>query len=356
MIREIFILRSIGCLSIVLLHSIHIGINQIGIEEMGEGTALFFDSIQMILYYGTPMFIFISEFLIAYSYRKRELPDDFLRKRLRFILIPFVIMGVFYALPFFQLSFEQGINSMMMNIFVGDYHGYFILIIFQFYVFHYWFHGWLRRWKPSVVLAAAFGINAAYLMFFNFTLPPEGLPYGTYIWERFYWVPMFGWIFYFTVGYYAGTYYESFKQLLHKWRWLILAGPLLTSVGMLIFYHSGFLMVHSSKRTDILIHTLMCSFFLFYVTQKLKHLPSFLEFISRYSFGIYLLHYFYIFLMDFIYEQFPVQVGFGYILILFTFSLGASILTIFILNKWKYGHFIIGKIGPKFKPKKAAAS
>ncbi|SDN33309.1 acyltransferase family protein [Alkalicoccus daliensis] len=356
MIKEIFILRSIGCLSIVLLHSIHIGIETMTIREMGELAAIFFDSIQMILYYGTPMFIFISEFLIAYSYRTRPLPDYFLKKRLRYILIPFFVMGILYALPFFFQGMEQGFTKIALNIFIGDYHGYFILIIFQFYLFHYLFHSYLKRWKPQLVLTIAFIINAGYLMFFNFTLPPENLPYGTYIWERFYWVPMLGWVFYFAVGYYAGTYYEMFSKLIYKYRYIIIIGPVITSMLMLTFYHSGFLTVHSSKRTDILVHTIMCSFFLFYLTSRLKHLPPFLELISRYSFGIYLLHYIYIFFLDAMFQLQPVSIGFMYIIVLFFFSLFASIGTIIIVNKWKYGYLIIGQVGVPFQPAKKPAS
>ncbi|MFC4735758.1 acyltransferase family protein [Bacillus daqingensis] len=349
MIKEIFVLRSIGCLSIVLLHSIFIGIDSMTIREMGELSAIFFDSIQMILYYGTPMFIFISEFLIAYSYRNRELPDYFLKKRLRFILIPFVVMGIFYALPFFAQGIQTGFTKVALNIVVGDYHGYFILIIFQFYLVHYLLHSRLKRWKPSIVLPVAFGINAAYLLFFNYSSPPEGLLYGEYIWERFYWVPMFGWVFYFAVGYYAGMHFERFSAFIRSWRVLFIIGPVLTSAMLLFFYHSGILTVHSSKRTDILIHTLMCSFFLFYITSTLKALPPFLEFISRYSFGIYLLHYFYIFLLDFLFQLYPLPIGFFYIIILFIFSLTASIATIIMMNKWKYGYMIIGQIGAPYK-------
>lgn len=349
MIKEIFVLRSIGCLSIVLLHSIFIGIDSMTIREMGELSAIFFDSIQMILYYGTPMFIFISEFLIAYSYRNRELPDYFLKKRLRFILIPFLIMGIFYAIPFFAQGVQTGFTKIALNIFVGDYHGYFILIIFQFYLVHVLLHKKLKQWRPSVVLPIAFIINAAYLLFFNYSAPPEWLTYGEYIWERFYWVPMFGWVFYFAVGYYAGMYFESFSTFIRSWRVLFIIGPVLTSAMLLFFYHSGILTVHSSKRTDILIHTLMCSFFLFYLTSTLKSLPPFLEFISRYSFGIYLLHYFYIFLLDALFQLYPLPIGFFYIIVLFIFSLTASIATIIVVNKWKYGYMIIGQIGAPYK-------
>ncbi|PYZ95162.1 hypothetical protein CR194_06510 [Salipaludibacillus keqinensis] len=348
MIKEIFILRSIGCLSIVLLHSIHIALTTVPIREMGELAAIFFDSIQMILYYGTPMFIFISEFLISYSYRNREIPGHFLKKRVRFILVPYFVMAIFYSLPFLTNGLEAWSIKLAINILIGDYHGYFILIIFQFYLFHYFFHRYLKNLKPILVLSAALVINASYLMIFNFTPPPETIPFSTYIWERFYWVPLFGWIFYFALGYYSGLYYEAFIRSLVKFRYLIIIGPLLTSILLLYLYHSGLVSVHSSKRTDILLHTTMFSLFLFYVTSKIKTPPKVLVFISQYSFGIYLLHYFYIFLADYVFRLYPIDIGVTYILLLFTFSIFSSIITIFFMNKWKYGYLIIGKVGAPY--------
>jgi len=350
MIKEIFVLRSIGCLSIVFLHSIHIALSTVPIREMGELAAIIFDSVQMILYYGTPMFIFISEFLISYSYRNRVLPEHFLRKRIRYILIPYFVMAVFYSIPFIMNGVEAWSIKLLMNVFVGDYHGYFILIIFQFYLFHFYFHRYLKARSPRAVLSVTFLINAGYLMLFNFTSPPEMIPFSTYIWERFYWIPLFGWIFYFSLGYYSGLYYESFIRTLVKYRYIIIIGPLLTSILMLYLYHSGVLQVHSSKRTDILLHTTMFSMFLFYVTTKIKTPPQVLVFISQYSFGIYLLHYFYIFLADFLFGRYPLDIGVMYIISLFSFSMISSIITIFIVNKWKYGYLIIGKIGTPYKP------
>ncbi|RKL69304.1 adhesin [Salipaludibacillus neizhouensis] len=352
MIKEIFVLRSIGCLSIVFLHSVHAALMTVPIREMGELEAITFDSIQMLLYYGTPMFIFISEFLISYSYRNRDVPPGFLKKRLRFILIPYFVMAVFYSLPFIMQGWESWSLKLVRNIFIGDYHGYFILIIFQFYLFHLYFYRYLKAWSPKIVLPIALIINATYLMIFNFTLPPESLPFSTYVWERFYWIPLFGWIFYFALGFYAGLYYELFIEALKKWRYIIIIGPVLSSIMLLYFYHSGFLSVHSSKRTDILIHTTMLSMFLFYITTRFTRPSPFLVFISQYSFGIYLLHYFFIFLGDAIFRLYPIDIGFSYILVLFVFSIGCSIASIYFLNKWKYGHLVIGKIGVGYVPPK----
>ena len=45
------------------------------------------------------MFIFISELVISKVY-KDGVPKHFLTKRIRYILIPYTVMGLFYALQY----------------------------------------------------------------------------------------------------------------------------------------------------------------------------------------------------------------------------------------------------------------
>jgi membrane-bound acyltransferase YfiQ involved in biofilm formation len=345
MVKEIFVLRSVGCLCIVFLHSIYIALTTLPEREIGALSASLFDSLQLLLYFGTPMFIFISQFLISYSYRERPLPNHFLTKRFRYILIPFSCMAFFYSLPTLLEGSTNWLTKFAMNVLLGDYHGYFILIIFQFYLFHKYFNHYLRKMPAKVVFLLAFLINGSYLWTFNFTSPPDSLPYSGYIWERLYWMPLFGWLFYFVLGYYAGLYYEKLIVFLERWRYVLLIGPLVSSGIVLFLYHTDIIGVHSSKRIDILFHTTFICFCLFYLTSLFKKLPQFLVLISRYSFGIYLLHYFYIFVADYLFRLYPLQLGVMYIFLLFGFSLVGSIVTIYWLNKWRYGYLIIGKVG-----------
>ena len=60
-------------------------------------------------------------------------------KRIRYILIPYTVMGLFYALQYTYQE-EDFLHAFVLqsakNIFLGDFHGYFILIIMQFYILH----------------------------------------------------------------------------------------------------------------------------------------------------------------------------------------------------------------------------
>ncbi|WP_096188789.1 acyltransferase family protein [Evansella halocellulosilytica] len=353
MIKEVFFLRSIACLCIVFLHAISTGLSTIPSAEISVFSYNLFDSINVFLYFGTPLFIFISEMIIAYSYRNKEIPHHFLNKRFKYIFVPFLLMAMFYAIPHVRSVTDLG-HQFFLNAVIGDFHGYFVLIIFQFYCIHLLFHRFLKNQKPINMIMITLFINIAYLAIFNFTTPPN-IPFGEYIWTRFYWVPFLGWIFYFTLGYYCGHYYESFIRLLKKYRYSVLLAPVLSSGILLFFYHSEILAVHSSKRVDIIFHTTAIIFFMFYVTHQLRRIPDFLIKISQYSFGIYLLHMFYISVIDFIYSYYPVSLGFNYIIILFAFSTFLSIVTIIYLNKWRFGNYVVGKIGVEYRNKETAS-
>ncbi|WP_088104752.1 acyltransferase family protein [Halalkalibacter urbisdiaboli] len=338
--KELFFLRGIACLSIVLLHAIGLGLTSITKEGL---TGVFFDSIHVLLYFATPLFIFISMFILGYSYRHRPLPHTFLKNRILYLFLPFLFMAFFYSIPYAS-SFKDWGLKFLLNSVIGDYHGYFVLIIFQFFVLYLLLHKVLPRFNPAVVLISSFIINASYLAFFNFTTP-WAVPYADYIWERFYWVPFLGWLFYFTLGYYCGTYYERFMVQLEKWKGLVLAGPLLTSALLLFFYHSDWLAIHSSKRIDMLFHTMTVGFFLFYIANKMQTIPQSIVFISQYSFGIYLLHMFYQAVFDFAFQFMSINLGYSYIFLLFAGSTMCSIYTIQYVSRWKYAAYLIGKVG-----------
>ncbi|MBM7094461.1 acyltransferase family protein [Bacillus sp. H-16] len=344
MIDEIFVLRSIACMCIVFLHSIDIALRSSYLQGIGPLMVTIFDSIQVFLYFGTPVFIFMSELIIAYSYRNRPIPDGFMKKRFMYIFVPFLFMAFFYSLPY-ATTFGAWGEKFLMNVVIGDFHGYFVLIIFQFYILHLLFHQYLRKADPKVVIPLALSINIAYLALFNMTAAPISHPVVHYIWDRFYWVPFFGWIFYFAVGYYCGHYYETFRDWVFKYRKIIIAAPIVSTTLLLIFYHNNILLVHSSKRVDILLHTVAIMFFIMYIGQKIKTIPPFLIQISQYSFGIYLLHMFFIHTIDLFVRQSGLSFGATYIFILFFLSLFCSMGTMMIASRWKHGKYFVGKIG-----------
>ncbi|MDQ0482534.1 acyltransferase family protein [Guptibacillus hwajinpoensis] len=342
-IDEVFLLRSMACLGIVFLHSF---------ARSFLETNVIVNSMNLLFTFATPTFVFISIFILARSY-KDQLPTNFWGKRVKFVLFPYLLFGTFYA---GSKGLEVALSSdtsvmgafwyfLWRHILLGDYHGYFILIILQFYVLYYFFHSHLKKWNPKVVLPVAFLITSAYLGFFNF-VPPIQTPVGEYIWAKLYWIPFFGWLFYFTLAYYCGRYYPEFVALLQKHSKFVLAGPVVTGSLCVYLFQIDVFGKISSKQIDLVFFTTSMIFFIYYVGMSIKRVPDFFVFISQYAFGIYLFHPLF---MAFIYiglSLIPLSLpALIQVAIYAVVSVILSVIATFIMNKIPLGHYVSGKIG-----------
>lgn len=284
---EIFVLRSVACLSIALLHAMY---------RVYDGTAPWVESMGLLLTFGTPVFVFISQFILSFAY-PNEIPAGYWGKRVKYILLPYICFGALYAgLKGVDMAVSSGVPLLeaftyylWRHLLLGDFHGYFILVIFQFYGLNYLFQKYAKRFRLRTVLAGSIAINAAYLAFFNFTQPVDTF-FGPYLWEKMYWIFFPGWLIYFTAGYYLGLHEAWFRKKLLRFRPYVLMLPVLTGSLVLYVNGSGWITVHSSKRIDMLLFSLSMIFMLFAIASMMKKVPQILEWCSRYSFGIYLLH------------------------------------------------------------------
>lgn len=345
MIREIFWLRSIACLCVVLIHSASIMINKMYIETDASLEKGIWTSLLLLLMFATPLFVFISEFLIAYS-RSVKSPKTFLWKRMKYILLPFIAMAVFYAL----LSSVTGKHALSEfgqhlweNLILGKFHGYFILIIFQFYLLHVLFQRYGQKWSWKWVLAASLLINAAYLGYFSFVRTFDD-PYSEY---QVWWLPFLGWIFYFSSGYYCGRYFDQVKGFLISYRRWIWAGTAFLACAMLFLHHSGVITIMSSKRIDVLLYAIGMIFSLFAVAVQIKSVPRLLVTISQYSFSIYLLHIFFLMCVSKAFSLlFPAL--HQPVLLLAALFVGGVCLSwggAYLLQKLPLSEYLIGKLG-----------
>ncbi|MFM9534927.1 acyltransferase family protein [Lysinibacillus sp. IITD104] len=346
-VKEIYLLRFVACLGIVLMHSVTLALNMYNIEEGPQFVIL--TSIQLIFMFGTPLFIFISEFVIAFSYSDR-LPKKFYVKRYKYILVPFLFIGFLDAvLKSIESPTIEFAKKLLLNYLEGDYHGYFIVIIFQFYIIHPFFVKFIvSRYPAHKVIITAFIINFGYLAFFNFLDPYKYFPYLSYIslqWDFFNKMPFPAWIAYFVVAYYCGKNYEKFLSLLQRFRHLLLIVSLITVSILLASQLSGIITEVHSKRIDVILYTFSIAFLLFFIASNRRKMPKFIIFISRYSFGIYLLHplvnsLLKIFLTNVI-ETLSV---FSVIAISFIISISCSICITYVMSKWQFGAFFVGQL------------
>lgn len=352
---EMFVLRSIACLSIALLHALY--------RVYNDGDTPWVETVGLLLTFGTPVFVFISQFVLSYAY-PNDIPKRFWEKRIKYILLPYFFFGSLYAgLKGIEMASNDNVSLLQgfgyylwRHILLGDFHGYFILIIFQFYALFLWLRKQEKRFSPRTVLWASFIINIVYLGFFNLTTPADTIA-AQYFWDKMYWIFAPGWIFYFTMAYYLGRKEQWFREKIMQYRLAVYTLPVLTGALVLLVNNQGWITAHSSKRIDMLLFALSMILLLFTVASSLKKVPRVLVWTSRYSFGIYLLHPLLLALFVKLPSSFELQnLGLVSVLLQFIGCVVGSALIMNLANRVPGGAFIVGRIGIGLHQKKEPTS
>jgi len=345
---EVFMLRSLACLAIVVLHSMT------RIYENEEGMISF---LKLFLSFGTPAFILISELVLAHAYPLRS-PKGFLAKRVRYILVPFAVFAFIYAL---QSTFTGGGSgtlselgtTVLANLFLGNFPGYFVLIIFQFYLLHLLCQRWLfAKVRPAVVLIAAGLVQTGYLAVFNFVPQPDSA-WGALVWDRY--IMLFpGWLFYFAFAYYCGRNYELFMTRLRRYQLLVFGGTAASMLLLYVSHEAGWIAQVSSKRIDMVPFTIGLALSIVLAASYMKRIPALFVAISRYSFGIYLVHTLvYAVLMLGISRVDPLMNSPLGVALLLAAGLALTMLIVRVGVGLPFGEYVFGRIG--MSPKQVTA-
>lgn len=333
---EIYWLRFISCLSVVFIHAIESGI-YLNDFNISATTNYLVEIMKLSLMFATPTFIFISEFLLSKSYPD-GLPKGFFIKRIKFIFIPYLAMSIIYAIVFIDnYNLKSLTLEIIDNAILGNFVAYFVLVIFQFYLLHFLFYKKLQSWNGIMVMFISLAINISYLAFFMIINPPTDTGLFHYLWIRGHWLFFPAWLFYFSLGYYAGRNYTYLLSYLKKFKWLVFLAPIFTlCVSIIISTYVGF---GSSKRADIIFYTTTIIFLIIYTASKLNQPPKIVLFISKYSFSIYLLHKLVVDTLA------PISSNiFIHIFCMFLAGIIFSVIVSFILNQLPFGKYLVGQI------------
>ncbi|NOV00885.1 acyltransferase [Paenibacillus planticolens] len=234
---EIDLVRAIAIIAVVLIHSTS-GATQL---SLGSGSQAVFFMLNKASLFTVPLFIWISGVVLFYTYYDRWEPGMsrvFWTKRLRRILIPYVLCSLFYYL-YNQFMFHGNIQFDVIYFIKllisgnASYHLYYMVIIVQFYLLFPLLitavrrSAWLRQW----LIPLGIGVQAAAYAFHHEVHP---LPEYASLFVSYSAL--------FAFGAFMGIHYtaivawsERYKQLI--WTIMCLAGA--TFVGMLLLHQYG---------------------------------------------------------------------------------------------------------------------
>ena len=132
---------------------------------------------------------------------------------------------------------------------------YFIVIIFQFYLLHWLFSKYLIGLNPIKMIVISILITTMYWAMRTFISPPNN-PILAAIWDREGWMIFIGWLSYFLLGFYIGTYYEAFMNKIKDYTWHIIIGAFL-SIILCFKLYIGYKHMGRIKRVDTPIYVTM---------------------------------------------------------------------------------------------------
>ena len=334
-ISEIFWMRAIACIGIVLIHSISLTIaNNSDLVKNQWPTY-----VQLYLMFCTPLFVFITEFLNAHKYGD-TLKKGFIRKRLLYLGVPYVLLNLFWTIDkYAPATLMELIDGFIMVSIRGHSVTYFILIIFQFYILHIIFSKYLRKLNPFAVILASIVLTSAYWGIRLIYPAPDHI-LGQLLWAKEGQTIFIGWITYFLLGYYIGIHYEAFKANIRKYGALIIALFIFSMFFVLMIHNFGINSAMGSKRLDTPIYTTAVILMIFLFSSYYNYVPKFIIHISNYSFGIYLLHLIFINDMGMMTDIVFWDITYKTIL-----AICLSIFTAYLFNLNKYGKFFVGNVG-----------
>ncbi|QDH23156.1 acyltransferase [Saccharibacillus brassicae] len=313
------LLRGLSFLAIVLQHSLG--------EYVYRSDILYPDAVTIgLLYhfirYGTLTFVFLAGAILFYQYgRSSKRYGPVLFKRIGDIYVPFACWTVLYWIVVQRLSghavFAVGDLPLLLQQFVAPTYGYhlwFVVMIFQFYLFFPLFRGaaaGIGRWTGAgsseraravrigllmLLLALAYG----WLMYLSYYRMPswqtEGL-WQTLLQYRTYEFPYY--VFYFVLGGICGLHLERFRAFTLK----LLPWSTLAFIGMYLWMNAD-LLRFSGEQINLNVSTYLKPTSFVAVTAQILMLygwalllqknggwwKKMLLLCGKYSFGAYLSH------------------------------------------------------------------
>ena len=308
---------------------------------------------------GVELFIFLTAASLIYTYINKFDIKDFYIKKLKFLVLPFVIWSIIIMINNGQTLNVQSI----LVIFTGDaqYHLWYMGMILRIYLY-FPIILWITKkvLKQNIYIKSGVFILLAYL--YSYVLNHYGI--AGFVIEHLFKNPSdlekklvnispIFYYFYFVIGVYAICNYKKFKEKVLKFKYLISVVYIITFgfyfyIAVTERYSLGLPVLKSSIEMSILYRTMSILFFYLVsciIAEKFSIMLNILTVISRYSFPAYLIHVM-------ILNRLTLYVATGphiiYYLRYFFMVSSISIAISWLINYIPYSEYIIG-VRSKFK-------
>ncbi len=292
----------IRALTVIGVLSVHATYFSNALNSFGAGTAI------MLLHYTREAFLFITGFVLFYTYRSspvKVLP--FWRRRFQLIGIPYVVWSTVYTAVHLDPSWAEiglFVHTLLINLLLGRawYHLYYLLITMQVYLLFPLFQRFLVNSRPyhRWLLAASFSLEVVMMAVYQYHLPVSGFV-GWLM--RYRTIAFFTYQFYLLAGALAAIHLSSLnawvarrgRQVATAW-----GVALLAALAWYVIAQAGYgqpVIVASAVFQPIMVPYCLFTILVLYAlgvrwaSAPRKGLASrLMNAVSRHSFGIYLIH------------------------------------------------------------------
>ncbi|KAB8129178.1 acyltransferase [Gracilibacillus oryzae] len=225
-INEIYVTRALAIMGVLIVHATSFPVSQ---YDPNTFTFEAYSFLNTFFRFGTPTFIFLSSFVLFYSYYHRPLTSQlilgFYKKRLLYIILPYIIFSVIYFMYNYEyyssvFTTRELVSTFFNQLLTGSTasHLYFVFISIQFYLLFplllFAFKKWPGLVKYSIILG--FVIQWAFV-FLNHQ-------YGLIMNKGIVSLSYFSYYFF---GIYLGVNFDKFSNFFSfefKWKEKLLSG------------------------------------------------------------------------------------------------------------------------------------
>ncbi|PYE52080.1 surface polysaccharide O-acyltransferase-like enzyme [Paenibacillus barcinonensis] len=372
-IIELETLRGMAFAAVVLQHSIaHYSL----VPQAGLQDGVVLAMLLMLAKFAVPLFIFITGMVLFYNTGDQLHYGQFMRKRGMDVILPYVVWTLIYFIltPSHWTAFGwQELSDLALKVVTGKTasHFWYIIMLIQFYVFFPLFLRGIRyiyqrfqargRMIALLISGIVYLILADQLRTIARWMEPLQIPvltdaFTTYADRNFIYF-----FFYFVLGAAAGLSVQSWREWVHRLRWVswlvfIILGLRFIYLLMLEFQKPDGIQITfytvSLIRPDMILFLLASMLVLYQLALKLQQ-PKVLQglaWIGGLSYGGYLMH-----MLVLRYSYIPdewLYVAWGWnpvvrMLVTWLTALAASCGLTWLISRCRWGKWIVGSVSVK---------